>query len=271
MRIFSAIIAGGGLVATYLFFSVKGIYYGSFLVSLLAIGEYNRLVFQDIPHRVVRILLFPIFGAILLTSSLSFPHYFGEVWSLFLTLFICIYIWLYGSKKPNDWLFYSLTKAAIGFLYVVLLPVMVIKLLDLNAGEIWFLLLLLMVFCGDIFAYFGGRQFGRRMLSPSLSPKKTMEGSFFGLVGSSLPSLVIWYWHFEQIPALLFVNIALLAGLLAQTGDLFESLIKRIANVKDSGGIMPGHGGVLDRIDGVLFASPIVYVFAYNAEKFLIY
>lgn len=227
------------------------------------------MAFKDTPHPWVKHGLFPTFGALLLGISLYFPQHSSEIWAFILCFFICIYLWLYGSNQSNDWLFFNLTKAAIGFFYVVLLPVLTIKLLNLNHGGAWFLLLLSIVFLGDIFAYLGGLLFGKRKLSEKLSPNKTIEGSYFSFIGSSFASLAIWYFNFSQISPFVFIGIGLIASFFAQTGDLFESLIKRIAQVKDSGRIMPGHGGVLDRIDGVLFASPIVYVFAFNAEKFL--
>lgn len=257
------------MLAVYSFYSVEGIFYICFLTSLIGIYEFNCMAFIDTPHPWLKNLLFPSFGAILMGSSLFYPQYSDPFWAVIICLYICIYVWQYGSTQPNDWLFNSLTKAAIGFFYAVYLPVLTLKLLDLSHGGSWFLLLLLIVFSGDTFAFLGGLLFGRRKLSEKLSPNKTVEGSAFGFVGSALASLLMWYFNFKQISPFLFLTLGLIASYFAQTGDLFESLIKRIAQVKDSGRIMPGHGGVLDRIDGLLFASPIVYVFAFYAEKFL--
>ncbi|MCB0390178.1 MAG: phosphatidate cytidylyltransferase [Bdellovibrionales bacterium] len=269
MRILSALVAVALLVSVYIYFSTTGLFYICILAALKGILEFNKMAFNDTPHSLVKKLLFPVFGFTLLIISVYYAQYSSEFWALLLSLYLCLYIWLYGSKKSNDWLFFNLTKSAIGFFYVILLPVMALKTLELHYGETWFLLLLLIVFCGDTFAYFGGLKFGKKPLSQSLSPKKTLEGSYFGFLGSSCASLAVGLIKFPTVNPLYFVVLGLIAGLFAQTGDLFESLIKRIAQVKDSGSIMPGHGGVLDRVDGVLFASPIVYLFAFNTEKFL--
>jgi len=134
-------------------------------------------------------------------------------------------------------------------------------------GAVWLLLVLTVVFGGDIGAFYAGTRFGRRKLLPGVSPKKTVEGAVGGLganllVGSIvkiffLPSL---NWH-ESLP------FFLLLGAAGQVGDLFESAFKRAAGVKDSGNILPGHGGVLDRIDALLFALPVAYFF----KKFILW
>jgi phosphatidate cytidylyltransferase len=116
---------------------------------------------------------------------------------------------------------------------------------------------------GDIFAYFSGISMGRHKLFPALSPKKTVEGAIGGLIGSMAGGLAMWFGFFQDIPVALFIFLSIVTGIFAQTGDLFESLLKRVAQVKDSGRIMPGHGGLLDRLDGVLFALPFFYGIAY--------
>ena len=137
-----------------------------------------------------------------------------------------------------------------------------IKTLFLPQGSIWLLTLLLVVFAGDTFAYFGGKWLGHQKLMPSLSPQKTVAGSVLGLVGSGLAGLVIHFTLLESYPLLFLIPASLLSGITAQSGDLFMSLVKRIADVKDSGNIMPGHGGLLDRADGVYFAAPIIFAAA---------
>ncbi len=270
LRIISAVAAALIAIFCYVYFGNAGIFYLIFLLTIIAILEFNRMAFQDSKSSLFNTILFPLFSYSLLYISVYHPLISSELWAALLCLYMSLCIWLYGSRQSNDWLLNYLTKSALGFFYVVLLPVLSIKTLELQYGATWFLMLLVLVFSGDTLAYFGGKLIGKRKLSPQLSPKKTIEGGFFGLLGSCLATWAIGYIFFPQIPALGMAAIGLIAGLLAQTGDLFESLLKRVANVKDSGKIMPGHGGVLDRIDGVLFASPIVYLFAFYAEKFLI-
>ncbi len=126
-------------------------------------------------------------------------------------------------------------------------------------GEDLIALALFAVYCGDTFAYFGGRAFGKHKLAPRISPGKTIEGAAFGLVGSVLGATLAPLWFFQRLPlghALLLGAILGSAGIL---GDLAESLLKRASDVKDSGGLLPGHGGMLDRIDSLLLAAPVLY------------
>jgi phosphatidate cytidylyltransferase len=127
-------------------------------------------------------------------------------------------------------------------------------------GDTWFFTLLAIVFFGDTFAYFIGRATGKTKIWPLISPNKTWEGAIGGLFGSVLGAILMKFLFLYEVPALAMVLLAVFAGAAAQIGDFFESLLKRVANKKDSGSLMPGHGGILDRIDGVLFAAPFVYV-----------
>ena len=129
---------------------------------------------------------------------------------------------------------------------------------ELPGGKSLLFYLLFVISFSDIFAYFGGKKFGKSMLAPSISPKKTWEGSFFGVVGGGLVGAVFG----EIVMSMFWVYGMLLAMALAvvgQFGDLIESKIKRLCNVKDSGKILPGHGGILDRIDGHMLAAPVFY------------
>ena len=123
------------------------------------------------------------------------------------------------------------------------------------------LLLMVAIVVSDSAQYYCGRAFGRRPLAPTISPKKTLEGAIGGLVFGSATMLIGGRWVFPEasLPVLVLVSAAIAA--LGMVGDLFESLFKRSAGVKDSSQIIPGHGGVLDRIDSWLFAAPIYYAF----------
>ena len=124
----------------------------------------------------------------------------------------------------------------------------------------WLLLFVLLItWAGDTAAYFGGRALGRHALAPHLSPKKTWEGSFFSLVGSLLVSLIFVRWLSAPWPYIL--GMAAVGNVAGQVGDLLESAYKRSAGVKDSGGLLPGHGGVLDRIDALILAIPVVWYY----------
>lgn len=126
-------------------------------------------------------------------------------------------------------------------------------------GPQWTLYVVVLIWVADVFAYFAGRQFGQKKLAPRISPGKTREGVYGALLGCALYAAALGAWVLP-VPAAalpLFVALALLTVVFSVVGDLFESLIKRHANMKDSGSLLPGHGGVLDRVDSMLAALPI--------------
>jgi len=123
-------------------------------------------------------------------------------------------------------------------------------------GRLVLLTIAAVTWLGDTAAFFGGRAFGRHRLYPSVSPKKTWEGALCGLAGSVLGALAVRGLFWADADPVRLVVFAVLGGILGQTGDLVESVFKRSAGVKDSGSILPGHGGLLDRIDAFLFVAP---------------
>jgi len=129
---------------------------------------------------------------------------------------------------------------------------------QLPSGMEWTFLAFLLVWAADTGAYLIGRQFGRHLLAPQVSPKKTVEGSLGGLVFSILTAYLFWKigGGTSWIP---YIVLGVVIGIAGQVGDLFESALKRSAGVKDSGKLIPGHGGVLDRFDSLIFALPLVY------------
>jgi phosphatidate cytidylyltransferase len=173
--------------------------------------------------------------------------------------------------------------SAFGFAYVALPLAMLVQLRQQWAGAFLILYLLLVVWAGDIFAYFVGRSVGRHLMAPRISPKKTWEGAAASMIaslvigggilyysGSVSTALLRWgliarrdgMFGLERPALLPLLALTAVLNIAAQLGDLVESLIKRGAGVKDSGGILPGHGGMLDRIDALLFAAPVLWVWA---------
>ncbi|MCB0407976.1 MAG: phosphatidate cytidylyltransferase, partial [Bdellovibrionales bacterium] len=150
----------------------------------------------------------------------------------------------------------------LGLLYCAFFPAFAIRILLGPHGIIWFYALLIIVFLGDTFAYFSGWLWGNKKLYPQLSPKKTFAGALGGAVGSvAFGSLYLKYFFPELFLGSIII-FCFLCAMAAQSGDLFISLIKRVADVKDTGRLMPGHGGLLDRLDGILMTAPLVYAFS---------
>ena len=110
-------------------------------------------------------------------------------------------------------------------------------------------------------AYYWGKNFGKKPLAPIISPNKTIEGSIAGLAGSLVAGAISRYWFLDHIAMLHCLLVALICGIIGQFGDLAESLLKRQAGIKNSGNVLPGHGGILDRIDSLLFAGPAFYCY----------
>jgi phosphatidate cytidylyltransferase len=173
--------------------------------------------------------------------------------------------------------------SAFAFAYIALPLAMLVQLRQQWAGAFLILYLLLVVWSGDIFAYFVGKSMGRHLMASRISPKKTWEGTVASLVASMAIGGSIFYYSAQvsttflqwgliqrrdgmfglERPALLpILALTAVLNVAAQLGDLVESLIKRGAGVKDSGAILPGHGGMLDRIDALLFAAPVLWIWA---------
>ncbi len=150
-----------------------------------------------------------------------------------------------------------------GYLYVPLLLTHLVWLRALPNGMEWVFLLLLIVMAGDTGAYYVGCNFGRHKLYPIVSPNKSIEGSLGGVAGSIAGAFIARATFFPALGMVDCMVAAILLGSLGQIGDLFESLLKRSFGVKDSGVIVPGHGGILDRLDSILFAAPAAFYYAY--------
>lgn len=138
-----------------------------------------------------------------------------------------------------------------------------IRELEPDVAAIWLTFAVIAsIWCNDIFAYFGGRAFGRHPLAPSISPKKTWEGFFFGFAGS-LAGLFLITAAAPDFPLSIATSVplAIIISLFGPAGDLIASKLKRLAGVKDSSGLLPGHGGFLDRFDSFLFCMPFVFLY----------
>jgi phosphatidate cytidylyltransferase len=205
----------------------------------------------------------------LTTAGVSITVYARTRDSRTLLTLVCV-VTLLGALIPL-WRLGKIESAALRILAGIAGPFYVGALLvtialirrDLGSIGPHFVLFTLMVaWLGDTGGYFAGRYFGKTKLYEAVSPKKTREGFAGSLAGSVAGSLLAHFWYLPSLPLLEGMGLALFAGALGQFGDLVESLLKRSTGIKDSGSIVPGHGGILDRIDALLVVSPIVYLYA---------
>lgn len=270
-RVISALIAAALLISTGYFFGRDGLSVLGALVFSIGAYEFSQMAFQNhAPEKVARRfkLLFLLFAFVLLYVSLASifvemaPNAMLAIWGAAIAIFVSCTLWLLRGRIENAPLLILVSTAVLGLFYSALLPSFVVRLVYFENGFAWFALLALVVFAGDTFAFFGGIALGKNKLMPALSPSKTIAGSVSGLVGSALAGLTVGLLWLPDVPVFYLIITAVVASAVAQNGDLFESLIKRVASVKDSGRIMPGHGGVLDRLDGIYFAAPVIFAAA---------
>jgi phosphatidate cytidylyltransferase len=230
--------------------------------GLLTIDEYDRIVRPDRRR----------FDAVWLTGVLTLVALFAASLHpaglmflpgiIFLSLAAFAVIRLAAPVKLEEAL-HDLAAPVLGVIWIGLPLALISGILTgglaADHGGMIVLAILAMVFAGDTGAYFTGKTFGRHKLYPAISPKKTVEGGLGGLLGSVCGGLLVKAAFGLPIDWLPLAAIGLLAGAAEQLGDFCESMLKRGAGVKDSGNLLPGHGGMFDRIDGVLFAGPVVY------------
>ncbi|MGC2507723.1 MAG: phosphatidate cytidylyltransferase, partial [Candidatus Acidiferrales bacterium] len=164
-----------------------------------------------------------------------------------------------GTRRSLHDVLPGVAISSAGLLFIALPFSYIVRIYEIErSGRELVLFTLALVWAGDIFAYFVGRSLGRLPMAPALSPKKTWEGAFANVVGSLLVAIFFAKWM--QIDTSELLIAAALANIAGQAGDLIESAYKRGAVVKDSSSLLPGHGGMLDRIDSLILASPVVWI-----------
>jgi phosphatidate cytidylyltransferase len=214
---------------------------------------------------------------LLSTSAFTFTALSAAVLAPFLFLAIAMHRAELASAFP------AAMVSAFAFVYIALPMASLVQLREQWQGSFYLLYLLLLVWTGDIFAYFVGKSIGTHRMSPRVSPNKTWEGAVASVIASVAVGLLMFNYALPISTALLHMHLielrdgvfnnqpqslipvialSVLLNIAAQLGDLVESLIKRGAGAKDSGAILPGHGGMFDRIDALLFAAPVLWCYA---------
>jgi len=233
------------------------------LVALLGFWEYLRVVFNDsrvaLENPVVW-FAYPMVPAVVTAAHYQAPAFICHFIMILFLVCALLSVIFYGRDRL---IYESAKKVIIGIVYIPGLLSYLIFIRDGREleGALWILFILVVVFGGDIGALYAGTFMGKHKLSPSVSPKKTIEGSLGGfstnVILGSIFKIVVFPGLHWGICLLFFIAL----GAMGQMGDLFESGLKRAAGIKDSGGLLPGHGGILDRADAIMFAAPVAYLF----------
>ncbi len=197
-----------------------------------------------------------------LAAAIAAGAFVGTDWVLWFTIAGAMLplVWVTLRGDPTSAL-PDYTHSVGGIVYVGLLGAHLALLRELDDGRDWVYLAVFSTFAVDTFAYATGRAIGRHKLAPAISPGKTIEGTIGGMAGGFAMVMLLNYFLGMRLEAALIVPLALLLPLAAVVGDLTESMVKRGMDIKDAGKILPGHGGLLDRMDSILFTVPVVYYF----------
>jgi len=169
-------------------------------------------------------------------------------------------------RKKNRSLFNPVISI-FGLVYITI-PFMCLNSIILFQQFNFIIYIFILIWTCDTMAFFGGKYFGKHKLSP-ISPKKTWEGSAAGFIFTLVASYIIYYFNQDKISLTDALAFGFIIGIFSQIGDLFESLIKRKLDIKDSSNIIPGHGGVLDRFDSLIFVAPLIFVYLNFTKYFL--
>lgn len=230
------------------------------IASLAACHEYNRTAFSDdFGFERAQCL-----GAALLvnfSALYSRPGSTELILAAGVLSFLAMFaLFLYRCRKGAIDM-EPLRKTALSILYPSLLIAHFILIRKLGDGILLVFLVFIIAFAGDTAAFYVGRNFGRRKLLPNVSAGKTVEGAFGSVAGSLLGAMAFGHFFLPAISPIHMFVMTLAANILGQAGDLCESTLKRSSGLKDSGAILPGHGGILDRVDSLLFIGPFVYYY----------
>ncbi len=226
------------------------------LITILCLYEYFEMALRDDSP------IFKISGIFLGLIPLFFTIFKKEevylLFGLFLlfALSIIICVMTYRAQK-FPFLFLAITAFGAG--YISLCSSLIYLIYQFPNGLGWISFLFVVVFLADTGAYYAGNLMGRHKLCPAISKGKTVEGSIGGILASVFGALFCWISFFNFFDLRLLVPLSILLAIVSQIGDLAESIIKRHFGIKDSGTILPGHGGVFDRVDALLYAGPTLY------------
>ncbi len=232
------------------------------VVSVIALYEYFGIVFNKTQRSVFNPIPLMGFGTALLMIYAAHGQFISVLPGIIcLNLFLTAILVMISFKNDPE-ILDVVYKQTLGIVYAPLLLTFIVLIRhSSDDGASWIFFLLFLVFCEDIGAYYAGKRYGKHKLLPSVSPGKTIEGALGGLAASITIGFIFKFLFLPHLPSGQCLIFFLCIGIVAPLGDLFESIFKRVGDIKDSGKILPGHGGILDRIDALIFAAPVMFIF----------
>jgi phosphatidate cytidylyltransferase len=235
------------------------------LAILLGLNEYLGLTSREEPFALRLICLLAASAVIA-----AFYYHRSDLIVIIIAALVIIglleQLYIHAGKDDFSQALVSVAVRVFGVLYLALPGgyMVALRLIESSVPNLAvkaLTLFFLVIFAGDTGAYYTGRAIGRRKLAPRISPGKTIEGGIGGLISSILVAITAHFTFFPELKIDQAILLALFMGLLGIAGDLCESMIKRGAKAKDAGKLIPGHGGLLDRLDSMLFNAPVIYYF----------
>jgi len=222
-------------------------------IGIIALGEYHNMVPQISSAD-------KLFSQILVGVAIILAFYTENIAFVGFITFFLLTVYHIRKKEDHNALVRYFLRDLLGIIYCTLLPsyILLIRIMD---GRSYIYLLLITIWSIDTAAYYVGSAIGKHKLIENISPKKTIEGSIGGTFGAVIVCVTAKIFYFTNFSLVEAVMLGIVLSVSAQFGDLFESLLKRAGGIKDSGNLIPGHGGILDRIDSMLFAAPAFYYF----------
>ncbi len=230
------------------------------VITLFIIGgvwEYNNIVFgKGFYKEKIEGLIFAF--VIPLTVLLGSSQIMIAVLAFCIIIVFILFLW---SIKESSFDILTVAKVIFGIMYIPFLMSHFILLRKMPAGELWVLFVLVLAFSGDTAALYVGKYFGKNKLIALVSPGKTVEGTIALVLGSIVACLIFSYFFLPEVSFMYILIISFIGSIIGQLGDLCESSIKRNYGQKDASSLLPGHGGLLDRMDCLMFITPFVYYY----------
>ena len=230
-------------------------------VAIFSVREYLKIIFGNDAAPVplpLKLVSYVISMALVVGACL------GSWQVLFLVLaldLLVMSVFVLNRFALDPGVFDIISRQVLGIVYIPVSLSLLVFLKEMDGGTSWIVWLLIVIFANDTGAFYTGTFWGKHKLAPNISPNKTIEGSLGGIATAMILGFVFSLIFFDFHLALFTIPCSFLMAVAGQVGDLFESALKRASNIKDSGSILPGHGGMLDRIDGLLLAIPVLYVY----------